>query len=117
MSDSPFIDDDDMPFAHNPVRNLPWLDTMTEVTAFQFRPTLENRLAEWCGGVVAILDGQLVVHIPGDPPTTAHLSDFVVFDGENYRVEPADGFNHRYWPVGRDPGWQHRCFMKWEEPD
>lgn len=116
MTDSPFIDDDDLPFAHNPVRNLPWLDTMTEVTVFQYRPTLENRLAEWCGGTVAVDENaQLVVRLPGGD--VAHLSDFVVFDGENYRVEPADGFNHRYWPVGRDPGWTHRCFMKWEGPD
>lgn len=116
MNDTPFIDNDDMPFPHNPIRNLPWLDNLTEVEVFQFRPTLENRLAEWCGGTVAVDDdAQLVVRIPGGDE--AHLSDFVVLQDGEYRVEPADGFTHRYWPVGRDPGWTHRCFMNWEAPE
>lgn len=114
MTDSPFIDDDDQPFTHNPIRHLPWLDTRTEVHVFQYRPTLERRLAEWCGGKVAVRDAQLVVEIPGGD--VAHLSDYVVLQDDEYRVEPADGFNHRYWPVGRDPGWTHRCFMEWENP-
>jgi hypothetical protein len=116
VADSPYIDDDAMPFLHNPIRNLPWLDTKTAYETFQFRPTLENRLAEWAGGVVAVEDGQLIVRIPGAPPVTARLGDFVLTDGERFWVESPDGFNLRFWPVGRDPGWSHRCFMDWEAP-
>ena len=119
MTDSPYIDDADQPYTHNPIRNLPWIDTKTEVTVFQYRPTLENQLAEFCGGTVAVVDGQLVVLVPdpgGDENIRlrAHLGDYVVTDGEKFWVEAADGFNQRYWPVGRDPGWSHRCYMDWE---
>jgi hypothetical protein len=112
--DNPFIENDEQPHPHNPIQYLPWLDTRAEHAVFQLRPTLENRLAEWCGGTVAVENGQLVVQIPGSPPVTARLGDFVIHDGERYRVESPDGFNTRYWPVGRDPGWSHRCHQRWE---
>jgi hypothetical protein len=115
MADLPFVEDDAMPFQHHPIRALPWLDTKTAYGVFQFRPTLEHRLAEWCDGTVAVEDGALVVQILGPPPVTARLGDFVLTDGERFWVESPDGFNLRFWPVGRDPGWSHRCFMNWEE--
>lgn len=116
MTDSPFVENDDMPFVHNPIRALPWLDTKTEVEVFQLRPTLENRLAEWCGGEVIVVDAGLAVRVPGTPSQTAHLGDFVVLADGEFTVESPDGFNLRFWPKGRDPGWSHRCFMNWEAP-
>jgi hypothetical protein len=114
VADDPFVSDEEMPYRHNPIRNLPWLDTKTELEVFQHRAGQSIRLAEWCEGEVAFTD-QLVVRVPGTPPSIARLGDFVVTDGERYWVEPADGFFLRYWPTGRDPGWSHRCYMNWEE--
>jgi hypothetical protein len=114
VTDSPFVEDDDQPFTHNPIRALPWLDTRVEVEVFQLRPTLEHRLAEWCDGEVIVDGTQLAVRIPGRVPKVARLGDFVVLDGEEFVVVPPDGFNLRFWPVGRDTGWSHRCFMNWE---
>lgn len=111
MADDPFTPDDDLPARHNPIRNLPWLDTNTEYEVFQHRAGQSQRLAEWCGGEVAFAD-DLVVRVPnvGD----VHLGDFVLFDGERFWIERADGFFLRFWPVGRDPGWAHHCRMPWE---
>jgi hypothetical protein len=113
--DGPTVDDDDLPFVHHPIEYLPWL-VPGEVQAFQLRPTLENRLAEWCGGETAVEEGRIVVLIPGPPALTVRQGDWVVYDGERYRVEPAGGFNTRYWPRGVDPGWSHRCYASWETP-
>lgn len=109
----PNLVSEDFPFVHNPIEHLPWLDDTKEAQVFQNRPLTAEALAEWCGGYTAIEDGQRVVHVPGG--LVAHLSDFVVYEDAEYRIEPADGFNGRYWPVGRDPGWTHRCYMEWEE--
>ena len=114
MGDHPFVDDDGMPYPHHPIRNLPWLDTLVELKVFQLRAGLSYRLAEWTRGKVAVENGEQVVIIPGRPPVTARLGDYVLSDGERFWVESADGFNLRFWPVGRDPGWSHRCFMSWE---
>lgn len=116
MSDQPFVENDDMPFVHNPIRALPWIDSGTEVEVFQLRPTLHNRLAEWCSGEVVVTERGLGVRIPGTPPQTAQLGDFVVRAADVFTVESADGFFLRFWPKGRDPGWSHRCFMNWESP-
>lgn len=115
MTDSPYIEDGDMPFTHNPIRALPWIDTKVECEVFQHRAGQSQRLAEWCGGEVAFID-ELVVRVPTAPGVHGHarVGDFVVRTGEEYRVEPPEGFNLRFWPVGRDPGWSHRCFMDWE---
>jgi hypothetical protein len=115
VADDPAVGDDELPYRHNPIRNLPWLDTRVEYEVFQHRPGLSQRLAEWCGGEVAFTD-QLVVRVPAQPSAVARLGDFVVRDGERFWVERAeDGFFLRYWPVGKDPGWSHRCYMDWEE--
>jgi hypothetical protein len=114
VTDDPHTPNDELPARHNPIRALPWLDTLTEVEVFQLRPTLHNRLAEWCGGEAAVENGEIVVRIPGSPQVVARLGDFVVFADGVFYVEPADGFFLKYWPVGRDPGWTHRCFMDWE---
>jgi hypothetical protein len=117
VTDSPFVDNDDMPYVHNPIQQLPWLDTRVQVEVFQHRAGLSNRLAEWCGGSVGFTD-RLVVLVPDaeDPNVLnpAGLGDFVVLADGAFRVESPDGFNQRFWPVGRDPGWSHRCFMDWE---
>lgn len=119
MTDSPFVEDDDMPFVHHPIRALPWLDTKTELEVFQHRAGQSQRLAEWCGGRVAFTD-QLVVLVPDSEDSNvlnpAQLGDFVVKSGAMFHVEHPDGFYLRFWPKGRDPGWSHRCFMNWEEP-
>lgn len=118
MADDPFVPDEQLPFRHNPIVNLPWIDVKTEYEVFQHRAGQSERLAEWCGGKVAFTD-QLVVLVPdpgGDPAIVvpAKLGDFVVGNGDRFWVEPADGFFQRYWPVGRDPGYAHRCYMPWE---
>ena len=118
MADDPYVPDEQMPYRHNPVQMLPWLDTRIEVEVFQHRPTQSERLAEWCGGEVKFTT-ELVVRVPtADGPVDAPLGDFVVSDGEHFRVErAADGFFLKYWPVGRDPGWSHRCYQSWEQSD
>ena len=115
MTDQPFVENDEMPFEHHPIQYLPWLDTRTRYEVFQHRPGQSQRLAEWCGGEVAFVD-ELIVRVPTEPGVHAHaaLGDFVVGDGEKFWVEPANGFNQRYWPVGRDPGWPHTCTQPWE---
>lgn len=101
----------DFPFPHNPIENLPWLDDTTEVQVFQLRVLLQDRLAEWCGGEVAIEDGWYVVRVPGG--LTVHNGEYLVKHADGgYSVEPADGFTHRYWPVGRDPGWSFVCYQR-----
>jgi len=116
VADDPFVPDDQMPFRHNPIVNLPWRDVKTEYEVFQHRAGQSERLAEWCGGEVAFVDG-LVVRVPTQPGVHAHahLGDFVIGNGDRFWVEPGDGFFQRYWPVGRDPGWAHHCRMPWEE--
>lgn len=119
MTGDPHVPDEDMPAVHNPIRQLPWLDTLTEVEVFQHRPGQSQRLAEWCGGSVSFTD-RLVVLVPdaADPNVLnpAQLGDFVVLVDGVFHVEQPDGFNQRFWPAGRDPGWSHRCFMDWEAP-
>lgn len=116
MADSPHVEDNDQPFVHNPIRALPWIDSKTEVAVFQHRPGQSTRLAEWCGGEVAFTD-RIVVRVPTEGGSVdAELGDFVVQQGDRFSVEPADGFNLRFWPKGRDPGWSHRCYMDWEAP-
>jgi hypothetical protein len=115
VSDGPTIADDDLPARHHPIEYLPWLNIRAEVELFQLRPGQAYRLAEWAGGEVAVENGEHVVLIPGPPALTARLGDWVGTDGERHWIEPADGFNTRYWPVGRDPGWAHTCRQPWEQ--
>jgi hypothetical protein len=117
VADDPFTPDDDLPARHHPIRNLPWLDVTTEHEVFQHRAGQSARLAEWCGGEVAFVD-DLIVRVPTAPGVHAHarLGDFVLFDGQRYWVEQADGFFQRFWPVGKDPGFAHHCRMPWEAP-
>lgn len=117
MADDPFVPDEEMPYRHNPIVNLPWLDTKTEYEVFQHRAGQSQRLAEWCGGEVSFI-GAIVVLVPHpelEPMQVAQLGDFVIGNGDRFWVEPADAFHQRYWPVGKDPGWAHRCTMPWEE--
>lgn len=120
MTDDPWVPDEEMPYRHNPIRSLPWIDSKTEVEVFQHRPGQSQRLAEWCGGSVSFTN-QLVVLVPDATEENvlnpARLGDFVVLADGVFHVERAeDGFFQKYWPVGRDPGWTHRCFMSWEGP-
>lgn len=116
MADDPHVPDDELPYRHNPIQYLPWLNTLVEVEVFQHRPGQSQRLAEWCGGEVAYEDG-LVVRVPTEAGVVAApLGDFVLSDGEKFWVErAADGFFTRYWPVGKDPGWSHTCKQSWEQ--
>ena len=107
----PDLGSDDFPHVHNPIDYLPWLDSGVEVQVFQLRPTLESRLAEWCGGEV-VPDPQvgLTVRVPG--AGIARLGDFVLFDGTAFSITSSDGFNQRFWPVGRDPGFSFTCYYQ-----
>lgn len=115
MTDSPFIDDGDLPYAHNPIEYLPRINPQVQVQMFQLRAGLAHRLAEWCGGEVAIEDAQHVVLVPGNPVLTVRQSDWLATDGTRYWIEPHEDYLTRLWPVGRDPGWSHRCLMDWED--
>ena len=114
---SPIIPDDDLPYVHNPIEYLPRRNPLVEVEMFQLRPELENRLAEWAGGRVAFEDGGLVVTIPGRPPITARLGDWVAYDGEKYWIESPDDFLLRFWPKAVEPDWPWRCYREGEGPD
>lgn len=109
------VGDAEMPYAHNPIVYLPRINEHVEVWIFQFRAGLADRLVEWSGGELSYTaDGAPLITIPGAPPVVAGLGDYVATDGARFWVEQADGFNTRYWPVGRDPQWDHVCRYYWE---
>jgi hypothetical protein len=116
VTDSPHVEDDQLPHAHNPVERLPWLNQLVEIQSFQHRAGLTVRLAEWCGGEIGFNEGSQTVRVPtADGEAEARLGDWVLSDGTQFWVlGPAD-FAVSYWPVGRDPGWEWRCYRTWEE--
>lgn len=91
-----YVEDGDFPAVFNPVQYLPFRNNHAESSGFQLRPGTWDALAEWCGGVKAVVDGGQAVTLPNGQ--TAVLGDFVMFDGDTYRIEPADGAANRLWP-------------------
>jgi hypothetical protein len=113
---SPVLDDGQMPYPHNPIEYLPRINPQVQVHVFQFRAGLAERLAQWMGGTVSVTeDGAQLVTIDGTPPTVAGVGDYVLSDGARFWIEPGGRFSERYWPVGRDPGWDHVCTYRWEQ--
>jgi hypothetical protein len=105
-----------MPYPHNPITHLPRINPHIQVHIFQFRAGLADQLVQWTGGELSYTDdGHPLITIPGEPPVVAGLGDYVASDGSRFWVEPHNQFNERYWPVGRDPGWDHVCRYYWEQ--
>jgi hypothetical protein len=86
------VPDDDLPAVFNPIRYLPFRDNLTEMTVHQMRPGNRQAVADWCEGQVDEAD----VILPGGE--RARSGDFVVWQNETFRVEPADGAATRMWP-------------------
>lgn len=107
-----WIDDDQWPWPHHPLELVeppppddegtatgePRLKPITDITAdvFQVRPRTVAAAAEWCSGIIEIVDGGPVVQLPDG---MARLGDYIRADGDVFVVEPADGFAQRYTPA------------------
>lgn len=116
----PFVEDAELPYPHQPIIQLPRINPLVHRGAFQYREGNEARCAEWCGGVVWHTEDGPLVQVPTtEGPVLARLGDWVLTDGgEVFWVEPAEGFHERWWPLGRTPDWEWRCYQPWEQqPD
>lgn len=122
MTDSPFIEDDEQPYPHHPILYLPRLNPRAESELFRFDEGQAYRLAEWCGGEVAVENAAQVVLTGGTPPTTARVGDWVLQvygdDGPPWYVTVSpELYRMAWWPKGHAPDWPWRCYLRGEAID
>lgn len=116
----PFVEDGELPYPHQPIVQLPRINTLVHRDAFQYREGLQARCAEWCGGVVWHTESGPLIQVPVEGEMVlARVGDWIMSDaGERFWVEPDEGFNERWWPLGRAPDWAWRCYQPFEpQPD